>query len=166
MFHIVTQSSEGGAPALRSFIVSQPVDVDVPGEPAILTVAGIPVFFLLPGMLLLLTIGLCWSLEERWWPAPDRDRFPFKGSEPNFWLVSVIISLLIAILPWLFRKRWYFTRYGLQDVAWLWFASILAGIVCYVVWWLYRNHRRLLAEERIRLLADAEAAQLRIRART
>ena len=166
VFHIVTQSSEGGAPALRSLIVTQPVDVDVPGEPAILIVAGIPVFFLLPGMLLLLTIGLCWSLEERWWSAPDRDRFPFKCSEPNFWLISVVISLLIAIVPWLFRKKWYFTRYGLQDVAWLWFASILAGIVCYVVWWLYRNHRRLLAEERIRLLADAEAAQLKIRART
>ncbi len=166
VFHIVTQSSEGGAPILRSLIVTQPVDVDVPGQPAILIVAGIPVFFLLPGMLLLLTVGLCWSLEERWWPAPDRDQFPFNATEPNFWLISVVISLLAAIVPWLFRKRWYFTRYGLQDVAWLWLASILAGIVCYTVWWLYRNHRKLLAEERIRLLADAEAAQLRVRART
>jgi hypothetical protein len=164
VFHIVTQSSEGGAPILRSLIVTQPVDVDVPGQPAILIVAGIPVFFLLPGMLLLLTVGLCWSLENRWWSAPDRDRFPFQCSGPNFWLVSITISLLIAIVPWLFRKRWYFTRYGLQDVAWLWLASILAGIVCYTVWWLYRNHRKLLAEERIRLLADAEAAQLRVRA--
>lgn len=159
VFHIVTQASEGGAPALRSLIVTQPVEVDVPGQPAILVVAGIPVFFLLPGMLLLLTVGLCWSLEERWWSAPDRDRFPFSRTEPAFWLLSVLISLLIAIGPWLFRKKWYFTRYGLQDITWLWFAAILAGLVCYVVWWLYRRHRRLLAEERIRLLADA--AQLR-----
>ena len=166
VFHLVTQSSEGGTPRWRSLIVSQPADVDVPGEPAILIVAGIPVFFLLPGVLLLLTVGFCWSLEGRWWPAPDRDRFPFKCTEPNFWLLSVLISLAIAIVPWLFRKRWYFARYGLQDIAWLWSAAILAGIVCYAVWWLYRNHRRLLAEERIRLLADAEAAQLRIRART
>ncbi len=165
-FHIVTQSSEGGAPVLRSLIVSQPVDVDVPGQPAILIVAGIPVFFLLPGMLLLLTIGLCRSLEERWWPAPDRDRFPLRCTEASFWLVSVGISLLITILPWLFRKKWYFTRYGLQDVAWLWFVSILAGIACYAVWWLYRRHRKLLAEERLRLLADAEAVRLRAHTRS
>ena len=76
VFHIVTQSPEGGAPVLRSLIVSQPVDVDVPGQPTILIVAGIPVFFLVPGMLLLLTIGLCWSLEERWWYAPTGTASP------------------------------------------------------------------------------------------
>jgi len=136
------------------------------GQSAILTVAGIPAFFLLPGTLLLLTIGLCWSLEERWWPAPDQEEFPFKRTGANFWLVSVIISLLIAIVPWLFRKRWYFSRYGLQDIGLLWFASMLAGIGCYVIWWIYRNHRRLQVEERIRLRADAEAAQSRARTPT
>lgn len=165
VFQIAAGLSEGGAPLRRNMVISQPVDVDVVGEPAILTVAGIPVFFLLPGTLLLLTIGLCWSLEERWWPAPGHEEFPFKCTEPNFWLVSVVFSLLIAIIPWLFRKRWYFTRYRLQDIGLLWFASILAGIGCYVIWWIYRNHRRLQAEERIRLLADA-AAQLRARRRT
>jgi len=163
---IATQSSEGEVPFKRSIVISQAVDVHVLGESPILTVAGIPAFFLLPGTLLLLTIGLCWSLEERWWPAPGREEFPFKCTQPNFWLVSVIISLLIAIVPWLFRKRWYFSRYRLQDVGLLWSASILAGIGCYVIWWIYRNHRRRQAEERIRLLADAEAAKLRARTRT
>ncbi len=164
-FQIATQWSEGGAPLRRNFVISQAVDVNVVGEPAILTVAGIPAFLLLPGTLLLLTIGLCWSLENLWWPAPDRKEFPFKWSEPNFWLVSVIISLLIAMVPWLFKNRWYFTRYRLQDIAALWFVSILAGLGCYVVWWTYRNHRGRQAAERISLLADAEAAQLRARAR-
>ena len=136
------------------------------GESPILTVAGIPVFFLLPGTLLLLTIGLCWSLEGHWWPALDREEFPLKCTEPNFWLVSVIISLLITIAPWLFTNRWYSRRYALPDIAFLWSASILAGIGCYVIWWIYRNHRRLQAEDRIRLLADAEAARLRARSRT
>jgi hypothetical protein len=164
VFQIATQSTEGGAPLWRNIVISQAVDVDVLGESPILTVAGIPAFFLLPGTLLLLTIGLCWSLEERWWPAPDQDEFPFKCTEPNFWLVSVVLSLLIAIFPWLFSRRWYFTRYRLQDVGLLWFASIFAGIGCFVIWWIYRNHRKLQAEERIRLLADA-AAQLRSRTR-
>jgi len=166
VFQIAIQSSEGGVPLRGNMVISQDVDVGVLGESAILTVAGVPAFFLLPGTLLLLTIGLCWSLEERWWPAPDQDRFPFRSTEPNFWLVSVIISLFIAIVPWLFRRRWYFSRYGLQDVGLLWFASILAGIGCYVIWWIYRNHRRLQEAERIRLLADAKAAQLRAHART
>jgi hypothetical protein len=165
-FQIVAQSSEGGAQLRRIMVVSQPVDVDVLGEPPLLTVTGIPAFFLLPGALFLLTIGLCWSLEERCWPPPDRDDFPLKCSQPNFWLVSVLVSLLIAIVPWLFTKGWYFTRYRLQDIGLLWFASIVAGIACYVIWWFYRNHRRLQAEERIRLLANAEAAQLRARTRT
>jgi cbb3-type cytochrome oxidase subunit 3 len=165
VFQIAIQASEGGAPLRRNILISQDVDVGVLGQSAILTVAGIPALFLLPGTLLLLTIGLCWSLEERWWPAPDQEEFPFKRTGANFWLVSVIISLLIAVVPWLFRKRWYFSRYGLQDVGLLWFASILAGIGCYAMWWIYRNHRRLQAAERIRLLADA-AAQLRARTRT
>ncbi len=163
VFQIATQSSDGGPPLRHNMLISQVVDVDVPGEPAMVTVAGIPVFFLLPGMLLLLTIGLCWSLEERWWPAPDQDEFPLKCAGPNFWVVSVVISLLIAIVPWLFRRRWYFSHYRLQDIGLLWFASILAGVGCYVIWWLYRNHRRLQAAEKIRMLADAEAAQLRTR---
>ena len=166
VFQVVAQSSEAGAPIRRNIIVSQPVDVNLVGEPAALTVAGIPAFFLLPGMLLLLTIGLCWSLEERWWPAPDLENFPFRFTQPNLWLLSVILSLLIAMVPWLFRGRWYFIRYRLQDIGLLWFASILAGIGCYVIWWLYRNHRRLQAAEEIRMLADAEAAQLRSRTRS
>jgi len=160
VFQIATQSSEGGVLFRRNVFISQAVDVGVLGQSAILTVAGIPAFFLIPGTLLLLTIGLCWSLEERWWPAPDQEEFSFRCTEPNFWLVSVIISLLIAIVPWLFTKRWYFTRYGPQDVGLIWFASILAGIGCYVIWWFYRNHRSQQEAERIRLLADAEAAQV------
>jgi len=163
---IATQSSEGEVPFKRSIVISQAVDVHVLGESPILTVTGIPVFFLLPGTLLLLTIGLCWSLEGRWWPPLDREEFPLKCTEPNFWLASVIISLLIAIVPWLFTRRWYFSGYGLPDIALLWSASILAGMGCYVILWIYRNHRRLQAEERIRLLADAEAARLRARSRT
>jgi cbb3-type cytochrome oxidase subunit 3 len=158
-FQIAIQASEGGAPLRQNLLISQEVDVGVLGQSAILTVTGIPAFFLLPGTLLLLTIGLCWSLEERWWPAPDQEEFPFKRTGANFWLVSVIISLLIAIVPWLFRKRWYFSRYGLQDIGLVWFASILAGIGCYVIWWTYRNHHRLLAEERIRMREKAEDAQ-------
>ena len=160
VLEIKTQSYEGGVPLQRSIIVSQAVDVDVLGESAILKVAGIPAFFLLPGTLLLLTIGLCWSQEGRWgWRAPDGDTFPVKYTEPEFWLISVTISLLIAIVPWLFAGRWYFTRYGLQDIALLWFASILAGIGAYAIWWAYRDQRAKHAAAEARQREQDEAAR-------
>jgi cbb3-type cytochrome oxidase subunit 3 len=161
VFQIALQASDGGTPLMGDMLISQDVDVGVLDQSAILTVAGIPAFFVLPGALLLLTIGLCRSLEEGWWPAPDQEEFPLKCKSANFWLVSVIMSLLIAIVPWLFRKRWYFSRYGLQDVGLVWFACILAGVGGYVIWWIYRNHRRLQTEERKRLLAEASRTRPR-----
>jgi len=161
VFQIAAQSYEGGVPLRRSLVVTQAVDVDVQGRSAILMIAAIPAFFLLPGMLLLLTIGFCRTLEGHWWRAADDQAFPLTLNGPSFWLVSVAISLLIAIVPWMFTVRWYFTRYGLQEIALLWFASILAGAVCYAVWWGYRHNRRLRAEEHTRMRLELAARDLR-----
>ncbi len=140
-FQIATQSYEGGVPLRRSIVVSQTVDVDVLGESAILKVADLPSFFLLPGALFLLAIGVLW--QTKWLQVPPfPPDFPLKWKDPGFWLVSLTLSLLVAILPWLWTGRWYFTsRRGLQDVALLWFASILAGVAAYMAWQLLRNLR-------------------------
>ncbi len=159
VLQIATQSYEGGVPLRRNVVVSQAMEVDVLGESAILKVAGIPAFFLLPGTLLLLTISVCWSLEKRWWRAPDGDEFPLKYSDPNFWLVSVTISLVIAFFLLASLHRWYFTSYGLPDIAVTWFASIAAGMVCYTIWWTYRDERRKRAEAEQQQKEKDEAAR-------
>ena len=160
VFQIMTQSWESGTPLWRSIVASQSVDVDLLGESAILKIALIPVFLLLPGMLLLLTVCLCRTLEGRWWRAADDEAFPLTHTDPNFWLVSVFLSLLIAIVPWLFTGHWYITRYGLQDIALLWFASILTGAVCYLFWWAYRHNRSIRVEEKAQMQAELEARKL------
>jgi hypothetical protein len=163
VFQIATQSYEGGVSVRHSLVVSQTVDVDVRGESAILKVAAVPLFFLLPGMLLLLAAGLCRALEGHWWPAADDEAFPLRFTDPSFWLISVIISLLIAIVPWMFTGRWYFTRFDLPNIALLWFASVLGGGVCYALWWAYRHNRRLHAEEHARMQVDLAARELQDR---
>ena len=159
VLQIATQSYEGGVPLRRNVVVSQAIDVAVLGESAILKVAGIPAFFLLPGTLLLLTISVCWSLEKRWWRAPDGDEFPLKYTDPNFWLVSVTISLAIAFFLLMAEHRWYFASYGLPDIGMIWFASILAGILCYLIWWTYRDERRKRAEAEQQQKEKDEAAR-------
>lgn len=141
VLQIATQSYEGGVPLRRNVIVSQAVDVNVLGESAILKVADLPSFFLLPGALFLLTIAVLW--QTKWLQVPPfPPEFPLEWKEPGFWLVSLTLSLLVAILPWLWTGKWYFTnRRGLQDVALLWFASILAGVAAYVAGEWLRNLR-------------------------
>src|ERR1039457_5331989 len=60
--------------------------------------------------------------------------FPLEYLKPDFWLVSITISLLMAMLYWLRVRRWYFVSYGLQDIALVWFVSIILGILGYTVW--------------------------------
>ena len=138
-FQIATQSYEGGVPFRRNIVVTEAMDVGVLGEAAILKVVDLPSFFLLPGALFLLAIGVLW--QTRWLQVPPFPAdFPLHWRQPGFWLVSLTLSLLVAILPWLWTGRWYFTnRRGLQDVALLWLASILAGAGVYVAWQLLRN---------------------------
>ncbi len=163
LFQIATQFYENGIPLRHSVVVSQTVTVGVVGESAVLKVAGIPAFFLLPGMLLLLTIGLCRSLEGRWWPVASAEKFSLEFRQANFWLVSVTISLVIAFVPWLFTGRWYFTRYGLQHIASYWLCSILLGVFLYALWWTVRHNYKLRAEEleRMRTLREARETKHR-----
>jgi len=138
VFQIATQSYENGVPLGRSIVVSQAVDVGVLGESAIPKVADLLSFFLLPGALFLLTMATLW--QTMWLQVPPfPGEFPLKWKEPSFWLVSLTISLLVVILPWRIAGRWYFKRYGLEEVALLWFGSILAGVAAYVGWQFARN---------------------------
>jgi len=160
-FQIWTQSYEGGVLLRRSLVVSRQVRVGAEAEAPILKVVAIPMFFVLPGALLLFTISLCWWLERRWWPAPDHEAFPLQYTHPHFWLLAVTISLLIVIVPWSFTRRWLFTRYEPQDIALLSLFSMLTGIAGYLIWRICRNHKQRQAAEKIRLLAEAEDVHLK-----
>jgi len=133
IFKVTLGSHEGTTWRDSNAIASQEVILGVLGESAILKVLSLPSFFLLPGCLVILTAGL--FCRVGWLRRQTRvGDFPLKYNEPDFWLVSITISLFMAIVYWLIVGRWYFVRYGLQDIAIVWFISIVLGVLGYAVW--------------------------------
>jgi hypothetical protein len=133
IFKVTLDSIGGTSWREGSVIVSQDVTVGVVGESAILQALGLPSFFLLPGCLAVLAASLCW--RSGWLRRGVKTgEFPLEYLKPDFWLVSITISLIMAMLYWLIARRWYFVSYGLQDIALVWFVSIILGILGYTVW--------------------------------
>lgn len=133
VFKISLGIPEGTAQRNSDFVTSQEVTLGVLGESAILTALGLPCFFLLPGCLVILTASLCWSTG---WLRPETKpgEFPLKYKEPDFWLVSITVSLVMALIYRSIEQRWYFVRYGLEDIATIWLISIMLGFLAYVIW--------------------------------
>jgi hypothetical protein len=100
---------------LGNIIVTQEVKVGVLGESEILTVLGLPSFLILPGFLMLVTIRLLWNLGIVKSPEPIGE-FPLQVEKPDFWVVSITISGIVAVLYPLFTKRNYLDSYGLKDI--------------------------------------------------
>ena len=133
VFKVSLGIPEGTARRTSDIVVSQDVTLGVLGESAILTALGLPCFFLLPGCLAIFAAGLCWRAGLLQ-PQTNPGEFPLKYNQPDFWLVSITISLVMALIYWVAEQRWYFVRYGLTDIATVWLISIMLGIVAYVIW--------------------------------
>jgi hypothetical protein len=110
-------------------VVTQPVDLQVFGEAALLGVFAVPSLLLLPGALFVVTLGY---VAKRF-PAgvgviPD-------PNTPAFWVLAVGASLLAMYASALFTGRFFFDHYSLGDIAWVWVLSAAAGAVAGVAWW-------------------------------
>ncbi len=119
---------------------SETVTVGVTGESELLTVFGIPSLLILPGFLLLVTAGITWEsrLFRREW---DGAKFGLPAKEPQFWVVAVVFSILI-ILPAQWVGIDLLGEYGLQDLIWLWLASMGIGLFGCCAFIAARNHHR------------------------
>ncbi|MGD0007191.1 MAG: hypothetical protein ABSE93_01425 [Terriglobia bacterium] len=126
----ITLKANDGQSADRSLVKTQVVEVGVLAESTILKLLGVPSFLLLPGCLLMLTVGLLGDYGPSWFRPREKANLP----EPNstyFWLVSITVSGLMAagfraVFGW-----WYFVRYGLVDLVLVWLASVVLGAVLY-----------------------------------
>ena len=81
---------------------------------------------------MIVTLGLLWRFV-----AP-RTEFPLKVKTAEFWLVAITLSLLTAltypvVTGWRGVSRNYLEGYGLSDVVWVWFASVVFATVAYFV---------------------------------
>ena len=124
----------------RSFLVAREVDVNVMGASEILTAVGVPSLFLLPGFLAVSAFLLLW----RWnvlRPTPAGPS-PLEFPKPDFWVVSVTVSMLITGCFLVFLRKDYFSYYGLGDLMTIWFTSIGLGSAAYV---LYRGVALIIA---------------------
>jgi hypothetical protein len=136
----VTASMPPQLPAGVRVVAVQSVDVQVFGESALLGAAAVPSLLVLPGFLLVATLGF---LAKQASPrivahVPD-------PSGPYFWLLAVTSSLVAMPVYRLITGRWYFDTYDFTDIVVLWFASIAIGILVFLVWWvadgLYQRNR-------------------------
>jgi hypothetical protein len=137
VFEVPLEWEKGGRRQKAMAVATQQVDVGVFGETAILAAIGIPTFLFLPGFLMLTTIALLWKAGK---PKAEKENFPFKANTPDFYLIAITISMAaFAAYPWLTKhftkvRRDFTEAYGLQDVVWVWFGSIIAGLLGYGLW--------------------------------
>lgn len=130
VFKVDFKWSEAGN-QLGNIVVTQEVKVGVLGESEMLTLLGIPSFLILPGFLMLVTISQLWNCGI--FKSPEQaGEFPLQVDKPGFWVVSITISGIMAVLYPLFTKRNYLDSYGLKDIAVVWCVSILLGLVTYI----------------------------------
>lgn len=113
-----------------NIVKTHEVEVGILGESELLTALGVPSFLILPGFLMVITFGMLWRLVE------PRTEFPLKAKSSEFWLVAITLSLLTAIIypvvtEWIGVTRNYLKGYGLNDVVWVWFLSVILSSVAY-----------------------------------
>lgn len=142
LFEIDLAWQENGLPQQSTLVATHEIDVGVFGESQILTLLGVPAFFLLPGFLFLVAFKMAWGLGKS---GEETNKWPWPGTSVDFWAVAITLSLLAAVIyPFLTQRfgvrRDYLQAYGLQDVLYLWFGAVIAGVLTYGV---YRGARAM-----------------------
>jgi hypothetical protein len=114
-------------------VSSREVAVAVFAESEILTVLGVPCFGLLPGFLILVTVGWLWKegVLTGWKPRPAST---LDLKRPEFWIGAITCSGIVAYAYQAFTGRDYFIAYGLADVINVWLVAIFVfGVGSYLV---------------------------------
>lgn len=115
-----------GRPLTRNVVLTQNVDVDVLGQSLLLKILSVPSFFLIPGILAVITWGLLWKWGFMKLKRDKGEFLPDVNQDPKsaqFWVISVTFSILIIMAYQLYQPG-VLTAYGLQDFVYLWFLSV------------------------------------------
>jgi hypothetical protein len=127
LFNIDFLPAAGLDPHRRNLVVTKEVDVGVVGESDLLKLLGVPSFLCLPGCLAIWTWGLLWKMKL-FHPATQ---FELTFGKPEFWLLSLTISGVIA---WIYPRLGganYLRGYDLSTIAQVWILSVTLGGACY-----------------------------------
>jgi hypothetical protein len=119
---------------------------------------GVPTLLVLPGFLVLATSMLLWKLGIR----VGRDKqFPLQKTDPEFWLVGILISLIAMLVAYPF-KRDLLDTFTIEELVTLWLLCLFAGGLLHLVGVLVTNRvRARRARERTFVVGDPPIAVLR-----
>lgn len=135
---LVSLNTDAGAAA--SVAVSLPFTVEVYGESEILKAVGVPLFLVLPGVLIVLTT---WFLVTRLSPLRTRaatgDSPTVVQAATGAAALGVAVSLVIALVyPWLTehvipgQRRDYLRSYGFLDFYYVFGYSVAIAVLCWL----------------------------------
>jgi hypothetical protein len=129
LFDVGLAWEKAGRTQTGSIVTSHTIQVGVLGENEILTLLAVPSFLVLPGVLVLTTLGILKGRADEMTNATSR----------KFWVGAISISLITALLYPLVTGavgpgRNYLDGYGLRDVLYVWLAAIGLTAAGYYLW--------------------------------
>jgi hypothetical protein len=132
VFDVPVAWTENGVAERGNLVVTAETGVAVLGESEILKVLTLPSLLFVPGFLVLVVLGLLWNFEPlaSWRPPWS---LPFKPSQPEFWVLSITVSIAVWAAALLIWERNYLERYNASDVVKVWVVSLLAGILLFTL---------------------------------
>jgi hypothetical protein len=135
LFEVVLEWQEAGRTWEGRLTATHPVQVGIVGESALLKLVGVPTLLVLPGFLILITLGGLWRL---YWPKQPEWRLGVKT--PEFWALAIALSLMIALVVYPLLTTWWFDQprnylggYGLRDITYVWVGSIVLTLLVYLM---------------------------------
>jgi hypothetical protein len=153
--------NDRGCAYTATLVATEDLEVGIFGQSEILTALGIPSLLVLPGVLVMLVVGMLWKAGVRF--GQSTAEFPYQTKTPEFWLFAVSLSFVAVLLGrWVFQRP-YLNIYQLSDLMWLWFLSVLFGALAFVaadiVWSAVLRARRR-HEEREKPLPDDDPRKI------
>jgi hypothetical protein len=164
VFELPLARGRAGASRRATLIASQQIDVGAFGDSELLTLLGVPSFLVLPGFLIVATIGLLWTycgLRNATGAIPA---FPFRTKDADFWMIAVTLSVISAFVYPIFTRRNYLDGYGMRDVAGVWIGCVVLSLAAFGIvtgvwrWKRWDNARKL--RDRVPAEADDQLVTL------
>ena len=125
-------ASKGPPTEKVHLVTTHQAQIGIPAESEVLTLLGLPSLLLVPGVLILAVATLLWRIP-RPRPAGTSSNPPVEEKSIQFWVIAITFSILMAIVYPRLGGNDYLESYSLEDVVRVWFWSLVAGGVLYLV---------------------------------
>lgn len=153
---VVEVEALGACGAVLRRAVPYEVTLGVFGQSDLMTLVGVPALLFLPGFLVFSVWILLWSLgmRVRFLAKRGGDEFVLSLKSAEFWVLAITLSLVAFwIAP--STRLGYTEAYQLRDIARLWWASLIFGVLTYGAMYGIDRLRKAQEERRAKEAADA-----------